>query len=83
MAAPPSGDARDGISGTWRRAILVLLAKRSAAVRDGQAACAFLLNSAPLTTLQAIAAAGGKMPHKSTYFYPKVLSGLITWRLDS
>lgn len=53
------------------------------AVRNGQAACAFLLNPPPLATLQAIAASGGKMPHKSTYFHPKVLSGLITWRLDS
>ncbi len=51
------------------------------AVQSGQSATAFLLNPPPLSALQAIAGAGGKMPHKSTYFYPKVLSGLITWRL--
>lgn len=53
------------------------------AVQQGNARCAWLLNPPPLATLQAIALAGGKMPHKSTYFYPKVLSGLITWRLNS
>ncbi|MER3558486.1 MAG: hypothetical protein C4336_02720 [Armatimonadota bacterium] len=53
------------------------------AVQQGNARCAWLLNPPPLATLQAIALAGGKMPHKSTYFYPKVLSGLITWRLNA
>lgn len=53
------------------------------AVRNGTAPCAFLLNPPPLTVLQSIASAGGKMPHKSTYFYPKVLSGLIIWRLNA
>lgn len=52
-------------------------------VRNGTAPCAFLLNPPPLTMLQSIASAGGKMPHKSTYFYPKVLSGLITWRMNA
>ncbi|MFQ3609883.1 MAG: DUF1015 family protein, partial [Fimbriimonadales bacterium] len=52
------------------------------AVQSGQAQACFLLNPPPLSALQTIASAGGKMPHKSTYFYPKVLSGLITWRLS-
>ncbi|MCS7190132.1 MAG: DUF1015 family protein, partial [Fimbriimonadales bacterium] len=51
------------------------------AVRSGKAQAAFLLNPPPLRALQQIASAGGKMPHKSTYFHPKVLSGLILWQV--
>ncbi len=53
------------------------------AVQSGGAKASFLLNPPPLSALQQIAGAGGKMPHKSTYFHPKVLSGLITWRLGT
>ncbi|MDW8105929.1 MAG: DUF1015 domain-containing protein [Armatimonadota bacterium] len=52
-------------------------------VRSGTAAAAFLLNPPPLSTLQQVASAGAKMPHKSTYFYPKVLSGLIMWQVEA
>jgi uncharacterized protein (DUF1015 family) len=52
-----------------------------AAVRQGEGAAAFLLNPPQITTLQQVALTGGRMPHKSTYFYPKVLSGLIMWRI--
>lgn len=53
------------------------------AVRSGRAQAAFLLNPPPLRALQQIASAGGKMPHKSTYFHPKVLSGLILWQVKA
>jgi uncharacterized protein (DUF1015 family) len=53
------------------------------AVRTGAAQVAFLLNPPPLRALQQIASAGGKMPHKSTYFHPKVLSGLILWQVGA
>lgn len=53
------------------------------AVRSGKAQAAFLLNPPPLRALQQIASAGGKMPHKSTYFHPKVLSGLILWQVKA
>ncbi|MDW8050934.1 MAG: DUF1015 domain-containing protein [Armatimonadota bacterium] len=52
-------------------------------VRSGTAAAAFLLNPPPLRTLQQVASAGAKMPHKSTYFYPKVLSGLVMWQVEA
>jgi len=52
-------------------------------VRTGAAQAAFLLNPPPLRALQQIASAGGKMPHKSTYFHPKVLSGLILWQVGA
>ncbi len=51
------------------------------AVLQGEGAAAFLLNPPQITTLQQVALTGGRMPHKSTYFYPKVLSGLIIWRI--
>jgi len=40
-------------------------------------AVAFLLNPAKLEQVMAVALKGEKMPSKSTYFYPKVLSGLV------
>ncbi len=38
---------------------------------------AFLLNPTKLEEITAIASKLEKMPHKSTYFYPKLLSGLV------
>lgn len=43
---------------------------------DG-ADAAFLLESTPVASVSAVAADGDVMPQKSTYFYPKALSGLI------
>ena len=38
---------------------------------------AFLLNPMPVHRIQDVALQGYRLPHKSTYFYPKLLSGLI------
>jgi uncharacterized protein (DUF1015 family) len=38
---------------------------------------AFLMNPIPIEILKEVAAAGCKMPQKATYFYPKLLSGLL------
>lgn len=43
---------------------------------------AFLLNAPKAEEILAIAAAGEKMPQKSTYFYPKLSSGLIVNKID-
>jgi uncharacterized protein (DUF1015 family) len=43
----------------------------------GEYQLAFLLRPTPVEQVQAIAAAGETMPPKSTYFYPKLLSGLL------
>jgi uncharacterized protein (DUF1015 family) len=43
----------------------------------GEYELAFLLRPTPVEQVQAIAAAGETMPPKSTYFYPKLLSGLL------
>jgi len=38
---------------------------------------AFLLNPPSVQEVREVALAGEKMPPKSTYFYPKLLSGLV------
>jgi uncharacterized protein (DUF1015 family) len=43
---------------------------------------AFLLNAPKAEEVLAIAAAGEKMPQKSTYFFPKLSSGLIVNKID-
>ena len=48
-----------------------------ASARRGECAAALLLNPTPIEAVCRIAQAGGKMPHKSTYFYPKLRSGLV------
>jgi uncharacterized protein (DUF1015 family) len=48
-----------------------------AAVSRGEARLAFLLNPTRIEQVQEVAMAGLIMPRKSTYFYPKVMTGLI------
>ena len=47
------------------------------AARDGGADAAFLLDPTPIAEIAAVAAACDVMPQKSTYFYPKALTGLV------
>lgn len=47
-----------------------------AQVQSGQARVAFLLNPTKVEQVKAVAEAGLIMPRKSTYFYPKALTGL-------
>ena len=46
-------------------------------VRSGEAAIAALVRPTPLATLLAVARSGDRMPQKSTYFYPKLVTGLV------
>ncbi|NJN70653.1 MAG: DUF1015 domain-containing protein [Nitrospira sp.] len=46
-------------------------------VAKGTGSGALLLNATKVSEVQAVAAAGERMPHKSTYFYPKPLTGLV------
>lgn len=46
-------------------------------VKEGKAQCAFILNPTKVTEIRDVAAAGEKMPQKSTYFYPKLITGLV------
>ncbi|MBA2300667.1 MAG: DUF1015 domain-containing protein [Chloroflexi bacterium] len=52
-------------------------AEAVAAVRAGEADAARLLEGTPVASISAVARAGDVMPQKSTYFYPKALSGLV------
>lgn len=42
----------------------------------------FLMNATKIEELKAIADAGEHMPQKSTYFLPKMLSGLVMYKMD-
>ncbi len=42
---------------------------------------AFLINTTSVDELTEVSIAGERMPHKSTYFYPKVPSGLLFYKL--
>lgn len=46
-------------------------------VSQGTGTGALLLNATKVGEIQAVATAGERMPHKSTYFYPKPLTGLV------
>ena len=48
-----------------------------AAVLSGTANCAFLLNATPVKQVLAVSDAGGRMPQKSTFFHPKLPTGLV------
>ena len=43
---------------------------------------AFILNATKAEEIQTIVAGGEKMPQKSTYFYPKLLSGLVVNKIE-
>jgi uncharacterized protein (DUF1015 family) len=47
------------------------------AVDSGRADAAFILRATPVEQVREVAAAGETMPPKSTYFFPKLLSGMV------
>jgi uncharacterized protein (DUF1015 family) len=49
-----------------------------AQVDGGQAVCLFILNPTRIVEVKACSEKGEKMPQKSTDFYPKMISGLVT-----
>ena len=52
------------------------------AVASGEAAGAFLLQATPVEQIIAVSDVNGRMPQKSTYFYPKLPTGLVLNALD-
>ncbi len=50
-------------------------------VLEGEFQLAIILKPIKTELIKAIADAGDKMPKKSTYFYPKLPSGLVFYRL--
>ena len=53
-----------------------------AAVKEGSAQIAVLLKSTLIEQVREVARDGEKMPQKSTFFYPKLATGLLISRLD-
>jgi uncharacterized protein (DUF1015 family) len=51
-------------------------------VESGRYALAFFLNATPPERVLEVADAGERMPQKSTYFYPKLPTGLAMYPLD-
>jgi uncharacterized protein (DUF1015 family) len=47
------------------------------AVRSGRADAAFLVRAPTMEQVVEIASAGELMPEKTTYFFPKLTSGLV------
>ena len=52
------------------------------AVKDGNANCSFIINATKVDEIKQVALANEKMPQKSTYFYPKLITGLVMNRLE-
>jgi uncharacterized protein (DUF1015 family) len=52
-------------------------AEALALVRSGEYDAAFLMRPTPVAQVREIAAVGENMPPKSTYFFPKLLTGLL------
>lgn len=52
------------------------------AVQKGEMQCSFLLNPTRISEILEVASQGGKMPQKSTYFYPKLITGLVMNQMD-
>ncbi len=46
-------------------------------VKDGSFQCSFMLNATKIREIKDVSLANEKMPQKSTYFYPKLITGLV------
>ena len=51
-------------------------------VREGNFQCSFMLNPVKMEEIKKISAMQEKMPQKSTYFYPKIKTGLVMNKLN-
>ena len=51
-------------------------------VDQGESQCCFLLNPTRVEEIGQVAQNGEKMPQKSTYFYPKLITGLVVNSLE-
>lgn len=51
-------------------------------VQQGNSQCTFILNPTRVSEIREVASNGEKMPQKSTYFYPKMITGLVMNQLE-
>ncbi len=52
------------------------------AVKNGEFDCAFLINPPKVSEIKEIAQVNEKMPQKSTYFWPKLVTGIVMNKFD-
>lgn len=52
------------------------------AVHSGRAQIAFIMNPTKIAQVRAVARAGYTMPQKSTFFFPKLVSGIVLHRME-
>ena len=52
------------------------------AVKDGEYQCAFIINPTKVSEIKNVASANEKMPQKSTYFWPKLVTGIVINKFD-
>jgi len=71
------GITADDVAGGRRLAYTRDTAEAIARVSAGEAAAAFLVRPTRIDQLADVANAGDVMPQKSTYFYPKLLTGMV------
>ncbi len=71
------GIAREAIASGDQVRYIRDAAEALAAVESGAAEVAILLNPTRAEQLRDVAKVGGRMPQKSTYFYPKLISGMV------
>jgi uncharacterized protein (DUF1015 family) len=73
----PAGLSEDDISHLNGLAYSKDAEEAIAAVESGQADAAFILRGTPIDQVREVAAVGETMPPKSTFFYPKIPTGLL------
>jgi uncharacterized protein (DUF1015 family) len=73
----PLGMSEDDISHLNGLGYARTIEEAKARVDAGEADAAFFMAPTPVDRVRDVAAAGENMPPKSTYFYPKVLTGML------
>ncbi len=79
----PLGLSEDDISHLHGLAYARTAEEARERVDSGEAGAAFLMAPTPVEQIRDVAAAGEVMPPKSTYFYPKVPTGIVFNPLDA
>ncbi|MBI4328938.1 MAG: DUF1015 domain-containing protein [Chloroflexi bacterium] len=79
---PALGAGQQEAEGRGQLAYAQEAAEAIAAVQNGGQQLAFLLRAVPLESLRAISDAGERLPPKSTYFHPKLATGLVLRGLE-
>ena len=82
VLTPVFGIDRAALSAGKRVSFTESLAEARNAVQDGHAALAFLVNAVRPEQVTAVADAAEVMPQKTTYYYPKLSTGMVFNPLD-